>query len=253
MIGRQRNTWFYCAQPLTQPALRLFCLPHSGGSPALFQQWPSSLPAGVEMHAVQLPGRGLRFREPPYERAAPLVQALFDAIQPLLQDVPFAFFGHSLGALLAYELTHQLQDVGLQPAALFASACHAPQLLPTGEQLHTLPRPELLQALQRINGTPPELFAEEELLDLILPTLRADMAVYETYEYRPREPLSCALVACGGREDSRVAPWQVEAWRAQAAGHFETHLFAGDHFYLGPARAGLMALFERILVQSLPS
>lgn len=199
------------------------------------------------MHALQLPGRGLRFREPPYQRLAPLIEALALALRPLLQEAPFAFFGHSLGALLAYELTHTLSGEGQQPVALFVSACHAPQLLPTGERLHALPRPQLLQALKHINGTPPELFAEEELLDLVLPTMRADMAVYETYVYQAREPLLCPLIACGGREDTRVAPWQVEAWRAQAGAVFELHLFAGDHFYLNQAQPQLMALLNRVL------
>ena len=242
-----RNAWLHCPQPLESPTLRLFCLPHSGGSPALFRQWPQALPPTIEMVAVQLPGRGIRFRESPYQRLAPLVQALLAALRTDLTDVPFAFFGHSLGALLAFELTHALRVEGLQPAALFVSACHAPHLLPTGEQLHTLSRPDLLQELKGINGTPPELFAEEELLDLILPALRADMAVYETYTYQPHAPLSCPLIACGGREDSRVTPRQLEAWREQAAGHFELHLFAGDHFYLNGARPQLAQLIDRTL------
>lgn len=245
-MSAPRNAWLLCPQPLQAPALRLICLPHSGGSPALFQQWPDTLPPDVEMHAVQLPGRGLRFRESPYQRLQPLVQALAAALAPVLTDLPFAFFGHSLGALLAFELTHALGPE-LQPRALFASACHAPQLLPTGERLHTLPRHELIQALKRINGTPPELFADADILDLILPTLRADMAVYETYVYRERGPLTCPIIACGGRDDTRVAPEQVEAWRQQAAGSFETHLFAGDHFYLHQAVPQLTQLVGRVV------
>lgn len=199
------------------------------------------------MHAIQLPGRGIRFREAPYQRLQPLVQALAAALEPLLHDAPFAFFGHSLGALLAFELIHTLQARGFAANALIASACHAPQLLPTGEQLHALPRPELLEALKRINGTPPELFDDEGIFDLLLPMLRADIAVYETYIYQPRQPLDCLLIACGGRDDTRVAPWQVEAWREQAGGPFEAHLFAGDHFYLNEAQPRLMALFNRAL------
>lgn len=245
----RRTPWLHCPQPVPSPALRLFCLPHSGGSSTLFQQWPRALPPGVEILAVQLPGRGLRFRQPPYHRLAPLVQDLLAALRSQLDGVSFAFFGHSLGALLAYELTHALRSDGLQPAALFISACHAPQLLPTGERLHELPRPELLNALKRINGTPPELFAEEELLDLVLPTLRADMAVYETYVYQPRKALSCPLIVCGGRDDLRVTPSQLEAWREQAAGHFEFHLFSGDHFYLNGALPQITNLIGRVLAR----
>lgn len=247
MNPAQRTPWLHCPRPIDHPALRLFCFPHSGGGPALFQHWPSLLPSGVEMHAVQLPGRGLRFREPPYERLAPLLQDLLNAIRPRLENIPFAFFGHSLGGLLAYELTHRLRPSGLQPQALFISACHAPQLLPTGEQLHALSRPELLQALKRINGTPPELFAEQELLDLVLSTLRADMAVYETYVYQPRPRLSCPLIVCGGRDDPRVLPQELKLWREQAGDHFELHMFAGNHFYLNEARPRLLNLIGHLL------
>lgn len=247
MIVSRRSPWFHCPQPVVRPSLRLFCLPHSGGSTALFQQWPAALPKGVELVAVQLPGRGLRFRETPYERLEPLVQDLTVALRSQLDGAPFAFFGHSLGGLLAFELTHAFHPEALQPQALFVSACHAPQLLPTGEQLHALPRPEMLQALKRINGTPPELFAEKELLDLVLPTLRADMAVYETYAYRPRPPLTCPLMVCGGRDDARVTPQELQAWREQAAAHFEFHLFNGDHFYLNEAQPQLLQLIARLL------
>jgi len=246
MSASSRNTWLHRPRPIERPALRLFCLPHSGGSPALFRQWHQALPASVELLAVQLPGRGIRFREAPYWHITPLLEALLDALRPQL-DVPFAFFGHSLGALLAFEVAHALHSEGLQPRVLFVSSSHAPQLLPTGEMLHTLPRQELVSALQRINGTPSEVFAEKELLDLILPSLRADMAVYETYSYQARAPLRYPIIACGGLEDSRVTPPQLEAWREQAAGRFEIHFFAGDHFYLNGVRPQLMEIIGREL------
>lgn len=243
----RHNIWLRCPRPVERPEYRLFCLPHSGGSPSLFRQWPAALPPAIETIAVQLPGRGSRFREAPYERLEPLLQALLAALRPQLDDAPFVFFGHSLGALLAFELVHALQADELQPVALFVSACHAPQQLPTGETLHTLPRAQLLEALQRLNGTPQELFAEVELLDMILPALRADLAVYETYVYRQRPALSVPIIACGGRNDVRVTPEQLEAWREQAVGHFECHLFAGNHFFLNDARPQLMKLIERTL------
>ncbi len=242
-----RNPWLHCPRPLPDPSVRLFCLPHGGGSAILYHQWPAHLPPQVEVQAVQLPGRGLRLREPPYDRSAPLVQALAQALKPALDGAPFAFFGHSLGALLAYELTHVLREEGLQPQALFASASHAPQLLPPGEILHRLSRPALIEALKRLEGTPPELLDNADILDIVLPTLRADMAVLETYVYEAREPLSCTLIACAARRDTRVAPWQVEAWRQQAAGPFEYHLFEGGHFYLNDVLPQLGQLIARVL------
>lgn len=247
MSSPQPEGWLRRLRPVEQAECRLICLPHAGGGPTLFSRWPAALPPTIEIFAVQLPGRGSRLREAPYKRVEPLVQALMPVLRCELTDMPFAFFGHSLGALLAYELVHALQGMGLQPGVLFASACHAPQQLPLDEKLHDLPRSELLAALQRFDGIPRQLLAEAELLDMILPALRADLAVYETYVYRQRPRLSVPIIACGGRNDARVTPAQLEAWREQTKGHFERHLFAGNHFYLNDARPQLMKLIERTL------
>lgn len=253
MSRAQSGKWLYHLRTLEQPAYKLICLPHAGGGPALFHRWPAAFPDSVEILSVQLPGRGSRLREAPYQQMAPLVRELTDVLRPELARLqvqarsPVAFFGHSFGALLAFELVHALQAQGLQLAALFVSACHAPQRLPVDEKLYDLPRSELLAALQRLDGMPQVVLAEAELLDIILPALRADLAVYETYVYRPKPKLSLPIVAIGGRDDVRVTPVQLEAWREQAGGHFERHLFAGNHFYLDDAYPQVIKLIKRTL------
>lgn len=253
MSSPQRNSWLYCLNSPEQPEHRLICLPHAGGAPTLFRQWPAALPDEIEIIGVQLSGRGSRLHEAPFERIQPLLQALMPVLRTELTRlqvqarVPVAFFGHSLGALLAFELVHALQADAIQLSALFVSACHAPQQFPVEEKLHDLPRSELLAAVQRFEGIPRQLLAEAELLDMILPAFRADMAVYETYVYRQRPKLSVPIIACGGRNDVRVSPAELEAWREQAAGHFEQHLFEGNHFYLNDARPQLLQLIERTL------
>lgn len=247
MSPPQPNAWLHRLRSIEQPERTLICLPHAGGAPTLFRQWSADLTARIEILSVQLPGRGSRLREAPFERLDPLLQALVPALLSELTGAPVALFGHSFGGLLAFELVHALQAEGVQTMALFVSACHAPQQLPPDEILCDLPRPELLAALQRLDGMPQELLAEAELLDMILPALRADLAVYETYVYRQRPKLSVPIIAFGGRNDVRVTPAQLEAWRAQAAGHFERHLFTGNHFYMNDARPQLLQLIERTL------
>lgn len=240
------DRWLVCPRPAAQAALRLFCFPHAGGGPAVFHRWPQSLPASIEVYAAQLPGRGARFGELPYTRMEPLLEALLIALRPLL-DRPYALFGHSLGALLAFEVVRALHREGGRPEHLFASACPAPQLLPKGETLHAMPRKQFLEALRRLKGTPPELFAEEAFMDLMLPTLRADLALFETYEYGEAPPLTCGLTITAGQDDPQVSTEELEAWRRQAGGRFNLHLFAGDHFYLNDRRSELLRLIGRDL------
>ncbi len=247
MSPSQPNAWLHRLRSVDQPERTLICLPHAGGGPALFRRWPADLPATIEILAVQLPGRGSRFREAPYERIEPLLQALVPTLLSQLSGAPVALFGHSFGGLLAFELVHALQAEGVQIMALFVSACHPPQHLPPDEILRDLPRSALLSALQRFDGMPQELLAEAELLDMIFPALRADLAVYETYVYRQRPKLSVPIIAFGGRNDTRVTPAQLEAWCEQTAAYFERHLFAGSHFYLNDVHPQLMKLIERML------
>lgn len=253
MSSPRRNSWLYHLNSPEQPEHRLICLPHAGGAPTLFRQWPATLPNEIEIIGVQLPGRGFRLREAPFERLEPLLEALIPVLRAELARLqgqapaPVAFFGHSLGALLAFELVHALQVEGIQLSALFVSACHAPHQFPVDEKLHDLQRSELLPALQRYEGIPREVLAEAELLDMMLPALRADLAVYETYVYRQRPKLSVPIIACGGRNDVRVSPVELAAWREQAADHFGQYLFAGNHFYLNDARPQLLQLIERTL------
>lgn len=240
------DRWLVCPRPAAQAALRLFCFPHAGGGPAVFHRWPHSLPASIEVYAAQLPGRGARFGELPYTRMQPLLEEIQLALRPLL-DRPYALFGHSLGALLAFEVARALQQEGNGPAHLFVSACAAPQLLPKGETLHALPRKQFLEALRRLKGTPPELFEEEAFMDLMLPTLRADLVLFETYEYEEAPPLRCDLTVTAGRDDPQVSADEMEAWRWQAGGRFNLHQFSGDHFYLNETRAELLHLIGREL------
>lgn len=221
--------------------LRLVCLPFAGGGAGVFRDWAPGLPGHVEVCAVRLPGRERRFEEPAFDRIDPLVSAVLGGIAPLL-DRPFAFFGHSMGGLVAFELTRRLRALGREPACFFASGCRAPQLGPGPERRHLLPEEELIASLRRMNGTPPELLENEELMRLVLPTLRCDFAVVETFRYRPQPPFPWPLVTFGGLEDPDVSRDHLAAWSQHAGGPFRVHLLPGDHFFLGSERARLLEL-----------
>jgi medium-chain acyl-[acyl-carrier-protein] hydrolase len=226
------DSWISFRKPGSQARLRLFCFPYAGAGAVIFRTWSDALPADVEVCPIQLPGRGTRLMERPFTQLSPLVEALAQALVPLL-DKPFAFFGHSLGALVSFELARRIRrQYDVHPVRLFVSASHAPQVLPRGAPIHTLPEKEFLAELRRLNGTPSELLDHEELMEIMLPVLRADFAVYETYVYSTDPPLNCPISAFGGVDDRRVNYSDLEAWRTQTNLSFSLRMFPGDHFFL---------------------
>lgn len=246
------SPWIVPPRSALTPRRRLFCLPYAGGAASIYRDWPSLAPPGVGVCAIQLPARERRLREAPLASMSAVLEGLTPALRPWL-DLPFALFGHSIGALIAFELTRRLRrDKGPQPDWLFVSACTAPQLArPSHQPLHDLPRDELVAELRRLQGTPEAVLDHPELLDLLLPALRADFAVWETYRYTDEPPLACPLTAVGGRDDPEVSEEGVRAWAQQTTGPFDAHLFPGDHFFLRPAQDQLLEVVNRHL-QSLP-
>ena len=213
------SLWFVRLRPKIQASLRLYCFPHAGGGANTFYGWPASLPPTVEICAIQLPGRGSRIMEEPFTQMAPLVQALARELLPHL-DKPFAFYGHSTGALVSFELARELRrQYGLEPVHLFAAGSVAPQI-PDPHPMHHLPDSELICELRRLGGLSKEILENSEVLQLLLPTIRADCAVSETYCYTKETPLSCPVSVFGGLQDSTVNRAQLENWRAETSASF---------------------------------
>jgi medium-chain acyl-[acyl-carrier-protein] hydrolase len=243
------TTWFPTLRRRAFSDVRLFCFPYAGGSAAIFQRWQAGLPDAVEVCPAYLPGRGTRLSETPYRDSRPLVEALCDNLRPHL-DKPFAFFGHSMGALVAFELARELRRRGEPlPLCLYVSGRSAPQLADPDSPKHDLPEEEFLGELRKLNGTPKEILENAELMRIMSPLLRADFSVCETYRYESEPPLECPIAAFGGLQDFEVGREHVAAWREQTAGTFSLRMLPGDHFYLNSQSALLLQLLAQDLRQ----
>lgn len=243
------SPWLVVPRPSPAARLRLFCFPHSGAGASTFTAWAGVLPPVFEVCAVQLPGREARLGEPPFTRLGPLLDAIEAGLGPHLAGLPFAFFGHSLGALVSFELARRLQARGQGPAHLFVSGHPAPHLPDREPPTHALPEAEFLARLRQLNGTPPEVLDHPALRDLIVPILRADFAVCDTYTFTPGEPLTCSLSAFGGLQDPHARRDELEAWRVHTRSTFAARMFPGDHFYINSARPLLLRMVARELDQ----
>ena len=229
------DSWFICAKPNVHAKVRLFCLPFAGGGASTYHSWPQAFPQDVEIRALQLPGRESRMREPRFTVAVSLAEALADAIEPYL-DRPFAFFGYSMGALLAFEAARALRRRGhALPAQLFVAAMRAPHVRGLVPPLARLPREELLREVRRHYEPPEATFEIPELIDVLLPVLRDDMALVDDYTYAAEPPLACAIDAYIGARDRSVPVEAAARWCEQSTGAFALSVLPGGHFFLQEA------------------
>lgn len=243
------DPWIAFRKPRPQAKLRLFCFPYAGGGALIYREWADDMPAEIEVCPVQLPGRERRLREPSFTHVDPLVDALVPALEPYF-DMPFAFFGHSMGATIGFELAARLEKLGkATPQHVLASARRAPQLpAEDDEKYYLLPDNKFKERLREIQGTPEQVLENEELMDLMLPLLRADFELVDTYPPTNLPPLGCPITALGGLEDHEVPRQELEAWGEMTRRRFRMRMFPGDHFFLHPERKSVvMAVAESLL------
>ncbi|GLK69612.1 thioesterase II family protein [Hansschlegelia plantiphila] len=211
--------------------IRLFCLPHSGATAQGYLRWTKALPSWISVRPVETPGRGARAGEAPRTDLVALAQDLAAELRPHVGS-RYALFGHSIGAVVAFELAHALIDRGAPPPLrLFASASAAPALRDDRGRAAPMSDERLLDELRRLGGTPEEALAAPELMALVLPALRADFLMSGGYVRRPRAPLPCPITALGGAQDD-VAPDAIAAWEAETSAGFAMRLFEGGHFFI---------------------
>lgn len=242
-----RSEWFARIRPRPEAAVRLFCFPHAGGAASSYFHWPAALD-GVDVMAVQPPGREGRLAEPPVADMATLLDRLVAAVEPYL-DRRFLFFGHSMGALVAFELARALACRGLpQPERLYVSGRRSPTVPNAETPLHTLPDQDLVAELnRRFGGLPPAILAEPELMALFLPVIRADLAVLERHDFRADPPLGLPVTALGGEADARAGEADLAAWRELTTAGFALRRFPGGHFYLHDRREDFLRDFAAML------
>ncbi len=248
MSPTQKSPWIAYHTPRPRARLRLLCFPYAGGGALAYREWTAGLPETIEVLPVQLPGRERRLAEPPFTQMEPLVAAAAEALAPAL-DRPFAIFGHSMGAIVGYEVAQRLRAAyGLQPSHLMASARRAPHLPPEPDEDYKLPDDQLIERLREINGTPAEVLEHPELMALMLPLLRADFELNDTYQPAAYPPFACPITAFGGRDDDELLPGGLEAWSEVTTGRFALKMFPGDHFYLNEHRGRLLEVVaDRLL------
>jgi medium-chain acyl-[acyl-carrier-protein] hydrolase len=230
-----------CPRPNPAARLRLFCLPFAGGGASAYRLWSAGLPSWIEVCPIQPPGREDRYREPPFTSLTALARLLARELAPYL-DKPFVIFGHSMGALVAFEIARALRQSQMPaPLALLPAAYPAPHLPLARAPIHHLPDADFIEEMRRMQGTPAAVLENRELMDFVLPILRADFQACDTYVCAPERPLDCPFVAYGGTDDGEVTEPALEQWRAQTCAAFERRMFPGTHFFVQAHRELLLA------------
>lgn len=231
---------------MAHPAVRLVCFPYAGAGAAAYRPWIPLLPAGVELWAVELPGRATRIAEPAVTDLAALADALASAVAA---EVPgaFALFGHSMGALLAFEVCRRLARAGGPwPRHLVVSGRRAPQLPRSRPSVASLPDAELVGVIvERYGGIPEPVLRQPELMSLFLPTLRADLCALEGHEHMPGPRLAVPITALAGTDDDNAPPADMAGWQQQTSARFALHAFAGDHFFIHAQRSAVIERLRR--------
>lgn len=232
--GSSDTPWIMCHTPSPHATLHLYALPHAGGGASLYRSWPKRLPTTIEVRPLQLPGRENRVSETPYDDP----QMLLDALEEVLIDRidrPYVLFGHSMGGILAFELAHRLQRAGVgDPEHLFVSGASAPHYerslgdTPPKDQS----KDELVERLRKYGGMPADVLDNENLLDFLLPTLRADFQLNHQYTYEEKPPLQCPLSVFGGKRTKETSDEEFADWEPYTEGAFSVHMIDGGHFFV---------------------
>lgn len=245
------SAWTYVPSPSKTAKVRLFCIPHAGGTTDLFYLWPKLLGDSIETVFVELPGRGRRFQEPSMTNLSHLISGVREAILHY-SDLPFALFGHSMGAMLAFELIRSLEAHSVFAQHLFLSACAAPQRIRDGAQ-NIRDTQALISYLKTLGGTPAEIFDDQDLMKLILPSIRADFGIVQNYEFNSGAPVRSPVSLLMATSDPRTETADISLWRQVLDGPADVRLFSGGHFYLKQHGAQVTQLIRTTLSEHLQS
>lgn len=246
-VSQSDEKWMYQPERRPQARLRLFCFPYAGGAAPIFRPWPQSLSEDIEVMALRLPGKELRLREQPYRSVDEVIANIVPALRPLL-DKPFALFGHSMGATLAYELSKVLINDDIKPQHLFISACRSPITPRRKKTMHNMPHNEFRSVLQKMNGTPQTILNDDELFALLEPGLRADLEVIEKWGYSSVPPINVPISVFYGENDQEVFPGEVQGWKQVTNEACRLHRIDGDHFFMHSHEEVMLKVIQQALI-----
>lgn len=240
-----QKKWFMIPERKSDAKFRLFCFPFAGSGPSVFFKWVNDIDSNIELVAVQLPGREKRLSEPVLYKMDSILEELVPAIIPLLGK-PFFFFGHSMGAILAYELVRWLHKNNQKlPLKIYLSGRRAPHLSEKDHPIHNLPDKQFIAKIREYGGLPGEILDNKAFLDFYLPILKADFSVVETYQYKNLPRVNVPFCAMGGDKDLLADVDEIKAWQELTAGDFNYYIIPGNHFFLIDAQKDLINILNK--------
>ncbi|ABC33616.1 predicted thioesterase involved in non-ribosomal peptide biosynthesis [Hahella chejuensis KCTC 2396] len=249
MPHRMQERWFMPA-PQAGKSIRLFCFPYAGGSPNAFRSWVKRFPDDMDVVVVRLPGRENRISEAPFSEWPPLVESVLQAIVPYLNQ-PFAFFGHSFGGRVIFELTRRLQSYGGPlPEHVFISGCRCPHLSSHQPFIHQLPMEGLIERIRQMNGAPEAALQDQQLMALMEPMLRADFKLSECWSGDKSQTLRVPITALSGQDDPIDASARMQEWEDYTSGGFQLRTFPGDHFFIRSSEQEVTAFISQTLLEN---
>ncbi len=218
----------------------LLCFPYAGGGTVAYHSWKNLVHPDIALLRVQLPGRETRLREEPFTAFSPLIEALVAALIPWL-DSPIVFYGHSMGALIAFEVTRALREMGKPvPCHLFVSSFRAPHLPDPDQMISKLPEDQFIERLKLYDGIAPAILMNAELMEIYLPILKADFSILSSYNYTKQAPLPCPITAFAGSADPKICTEDIDAWKDHTTGRFDRHFFPGGHFFINESQSEML-------------
>ena len=227
----QANLWFGRQLPSSDAAMRLFCLPYAGSSASIYRLWSQAISSDIHVCPIELPGHGSRLREPLVRSMTDLIDALSEALLPFL-ECPYALLGHSMGASIAFRIALSLAGSSSRsPSRVFVMGCRPPHLVSQRPELHRLNDPDLIAAIRVLGGSPDAVLNHPEMMQLLLPILRADFELFETAPSDSLPPLTCGLSAFAADQDPQARLEEMEQWRRYAGSDFRLRSYPGNHFF----------------------
>lgn len=247
LMTESRSPWFESLEISRLADLRVFALPFAGGTSYAYRGWQAELTENIQLCPVQLPGRGRRLKESAHTKMTELVTELAGALAPHC-DMPFVLFGHSMGGIIGFEVAWHLQQrFGLEPRMLLVSGCTAAHLLHYSRRIYDLPEGELIKEIKAFGGTHLDVLENSEIMRILLPVLRADLELIQTYSYRPGTLINSRIHAFVGSEDFGDPENNVKPWADLTTGRFDISVLPGGHFFPFTARYRFMDRLRAVL------